>query len=475
MAEFTSPKTDKLPSSIPRSKSGHLLKLDGEDIALHEAVAHFLDESDNPLENNDNKEVGVSGKRFHATCGGVQNQVVYVSQRNVHGEDEIVGVLRVSKNENDNLVSYEHALLEKISQQGLSFNVPSTIPSVDGDKPYVKLESNGACASLFKYIPGDMPSSSTPENARALGKCLGELSVALAKIPSKSVPPCPNFPAIMLYKAHPAVTRDKFFEVLEGSAFDECRASTQILLTALGTMEQKIHALDFVSLPRQLTHGDLHCGNVLMVGDAVTGVLDFEKCTVDFRAMDLTKTLARYAVEPDPMVLYQPFIDGFMEHVTMTSEEINALPSLVVMRILFDAVNFVGKSISGEDSISMLTSRMDTYSKRIAWVVDHSDDICSMLTTLSTARAVQNMMFHQIHPSLLKVKKLDRKSAMFSMDLKPEEEVPTASPTSSSSSAAAATDLTNPSKSPGNPSNRKGAVRRQTFWVQQRIEEESQS
>ena len=83
--------------------------------------------------------------------------------QNCHKNYPITITKHLIVNENDNLVSYEHALLEKISQQGLSFDVPSTIPSVDGDKPYVKLESNGACASLFKYIPGDMPSSSTPE------------------------------------------------------------------------------------------------------------------------------------------------------------------------------------------------------------------------------------------------------------------------------------------------------------------------
>ena len=37
------------------------------------------------------------------------------------------------------------------------------------------------------------------------------------------------------------------------------------------------------------------------------------------------------------------------------------------------------------------------------------------------------MISNQIHPSLLKVKKIDRKSAMFSMDLKLEEEDPTLS------------------------------------------------
>ena len=39
--------------------------------------------------------------------------------------------------------------------------------------------------------------------------------------------------------------------------------------------------------PKQLIHGDLHYDNVLVEADKVSGLLDFEFCAYDWRAMEL--------------------------------------------------------------------------------------------------------------------------------------------------------------------------------------------
>ena len=44
---------------------------------------------------------------------------------------------------------------------------------------------------------------------------------------------------------------------------------------------------DETLFPKQLIHGDLHYDNVLVEADKVSGLLDFEFCAYDWRAMEL--------------------------------------------------------------------------------------------------------------------------------------------------------------------------------------------
>ena len=58
----------------------------------------------------------------------------------------------------------------------------------------------------------------------------------------------------------------------------------------------------------QLIHGDLHYDNVLVENGKVTGLLDFEFCASDWRAMELAVCLSKvraplllvHALQPSP-------------------------------------------------------------------------------------------------------------------------------------------------------------------------------
>jgi Ser/Thr protein kinase RdoA (MazF antagonist) len=101
----------------------------------------------------------------------------------------------------------------------------------------------------------------------------------------------------------------------------------------------------------QPIHGDLHYDNVLCDAKtgAVTGLLDFEFCAVDWRAMDPAVTLSKYVGEADPFPLVKSFIEGFSEHSKLTQAEIYALPDMINLRVMSNVVYFVGRAISGED------------------------------------------------------------------------------------------------------------------------------
>ena len=57
-----------------------------------------------------------------------------------------------------------------------------------------------------------------------------------------------------------------------------------------------------------MIHGDMHYDNVLVYEEKVSGLLDFEFCAWDFRAMELAICLSKYASESDANDLLFSFI-----------------------------------------------------------------------------------------------------------------------------------------------------------------------
>ncbi len=55
-----------------------------------------------------------------------------------------------------------------------------------------------------------------------------------------------------------------------------CRESMDYLVDQIRAIEPKLEAYQQLGLPMQLIHGDLHYDNVRVLGDTVSGLLDFE-------------------------------------------------------------------------------------------------------------------------------------------------------------------------------------------------------
>jgi Ser/Thr protein kinase RdoA (MazF antagonist) len=281
----------------------------------------------------------------------------------------------VQNNGNDDpKVLFEHSILAKLKGQQLSFSIPETIPSRSG-AAFVKL-SSGASACLFKAIRGGLPKLS---KMRDIGFCAGELSRAMSKITKADVPrACPTFPYHDIYKVHRAVTRDLFFEQLKSSAFDDWRVFADEVENDLEQVESSI-GLYHGSLPWSFIHGDLHYDNILVDEAGVTGLLDFEFSALDWRAMELAICLSKYCSEPDPMVYFEQFVDGFAVHGELSKAEIEAVPILIRLRILSNVVYFVGRALAGEDLLSTLTSRIETYCKRLRWLKTNEAEIVGLI------------------------------------------------------------------------------------------------
>lgn len=306
---------------------------------------------------------------FEPTTGGVNNVVRYIEDNQGNRY-----ILRVYNNGNDSKrVRFEHAILNQLKDTKLSFHIPTTVPSLDTGSTHVLL-SNGAEASLFHVIPGKLPKLAL---VKEIGFASGELNSAMSKVRLDLDSPTP--PYYELYRVHHAVTREAFFNALESSDFDAVRPATTELAAEIIELESLIQRLLDLKLPSQLIHGDLHYDNVLIHENAVSGLLDFEFCAFDWRAMELAICLSKYAGEKEALNYFDTFIEGYMQTAELTPLEISVIPDLINLRILSNVVYFVGRSIAKEDSITTLTTRVETYLARIKWIKANRDNITSRI------------------------------------------------------------------------------------------------
>lgn len=337
-----------------QSYSGSYLRMSSDLSA--EAASFFLQDKD---------------LKFSPTSGGVNNVVQYVET-----SDRKQYVLRIYNNgQNTPRVKFEHEVLAQLRDKSLSFKIPTTIGALETGESSVSL-SNGAEASLFELIPGELPKLT---RVRQIGAASGELSRALQDVVVNQ--PCPTPPYYELYKVHHAVTRDLFFQEVASSVFDSCREPTDKLVAAILDVEKKIESFKALKLPQQLIHGDLHYDNILCDGDEVSGLLDFEFCSLDWRAMEIAICLSKYAGEKDALAYFDSFVTGFAEKGILTAEEIEVVPDLINLRVLSNVVYFVGRALSKEDGIESLTSRAATYAGRVQWIRDNSKAIRDLLTS----------------------------------------------------------------------------------------------
>jgi Ser/Thr protein kinase RdoA (MazF antagonist) len=316
------------------------------------------------------------------TSGGVNNMVQFVDTPS--GERL---VLRIYNNGgNTPRVRYEHAILDALPQHGpFSFQLPTYRRAPDGSSSV--LLSNGASACISQLIPGGLPKTADPE---PIGRATGELLMALGKIELPADVDCPTPPYFDVYNVHKAIAgdKDRFYAYVAGSELDGCRDAINRLIAQFRVLDARLDAMVAQKLPMQLIHGDLHYDNVLFdtSSGAVSGLLDFEFAAVDWRAMELAVCLSKYVGEKDPFPLCRSFIDGFAESGRLTRQECEGLPEMINLRVMSNVIYFVGRAISGEDTIDSLTTRAEMYATRMEWVSANRQRIIDCIAELMSEK-----------------------------------------------------------------------------------------
>lgn len=170
------------------------------------------------------------------------------------------------------------ALLDHLAARGCP--VPRAIADREGRQIQ---QVAGRPAALIEFLPGVSLSTPTPNQARAAGAALGQMHVALRDFTGAR----PNTLGLEGWKALAARCGDQLDAIQPGLG---ARVAEE--LAFLGTHWPH-------DLPQAVIHADLFPDNVLMLGERVTGVIDFYFSCTEIRAWDLAVTHSAWCFSTD--------------------------------------------------------------------------------------------------------------------------------------------------------------------------------
>lgn len=207
---------------------------------------------------------------------------------------------------------YFLGLLDHLAARGCP--VPRTIHDRSG--ALYRMIGDKAVA-LIEYLPGVSVSQPTPGQARAVGGALAQLHRAAADYPA---------------------TRANAMDLSESRRLAAECGTGGLAAIAPDLPELIARELDVLSaawpqdLPRSVIHADLFPDNVLMLGDQVTGLIDFYFACNDLTAYDVAVTHAAWCFSGDGRrfepALSAALLAGYGESRALSLEERAALPIL---------------------------------------------------------------------------------------------------------------------------------------------------
>lgn len=175
----------------------------------------------------------------------------------------------------------------------------------------------GKALALIEFLPGVSLSDPTPAQARAVGAALAQIHLAAAGFSGTR--------ANGLGLAG--------WQELAQSCGTQGLASIDPALAPLVERELGLLARDWPSgLPRSVIHADLFPDNVLMLGNEVSGLIDFYFACVDITAYDVAVTHAAWCFASDgrgfDAALSAALLAGYESVRPLSTDERAALPLL---------------------------------------------------------------------------------------------------------------------------------------------------
>ena len=204
------------------------------------------------------------------------------------------------------------SLLDHLAGMGCA--VPRTVHDTSG--ALFRMLGDKAVA-LIEFLPGVSVSAPTPAQAHAVGAALAQLHLAAA-----------DFPAA---RANGMGLAE--WQRLAGECGAAGLAQIDPALAVLVASElPQIAARWPQDLPRGVIHADLFTDNVLMLGDRVTGLIDFYFACTDLIAYDVAVTHAAWCFGHDGRnfspVLSAALLAGYETLRPLSADERAALPLL---------------------------------------------------------------------------------------------------------------------------------------------------
>ena len=243
------------------------------------------------------------------------------------------------------------ALLDHLADRGLP--VPRAVRDRDGRQVQIVA---GRPACLIEFLEGVSVTTPSPAQAHAAGAALGALHAAAADFPL----------------SRPNALGPAGWNALA----DRCGGDLDQVSPGLGRRiaEERayVDAHWPAGLPRAVIHADLFPDNVLMLGDRVTGMIDFYFACTEVRAWDLAVTHASWCFDPDGSRFHADLgaalIAGYRSTFRLDAAEHRALPVLArgaalrfALTRAWDWINTPADALVTRKDPLAFVRRMDAY------------------------------------------------------------------------------------------------------------------
>jgi homoserine kinase type II len=199
------------------------------------------------------------------------------------------------------------AMLDHLATRGNL--VPRALPDRGGALIH-ELEGRPAC--LIEFLNGVSVSHPTPAQARAAGAAMGQMHAGLADFTLER----PN-----------TLGPDGWIDLLARCGHDLDSIAPGLFDRVSASLDRVVTAWPS-DLQRATIHADLFPDNVLMLGDRVTGLIDFYFACTDIRAYDLAVMHAAWCFSPDGRRYYPAIaaalVAGYQSEHLLTDAEIEA-------------------------------------------------------------------------------------------------------------------------------------------------------
>jgi homoserine kinase type II len=175
---------------------------------------------------------------------------------------------------------------------------------------------DGKAVALIEFLPGVSVDEPTPAQARAVGEALAGIHLDAADFTGKRTN---------------SLALQQWHDLLSGCGRDGLRSIDPELPALVERELLHLTANWPQGLPRSVIHADLFPDNVLLLGDAVTGLIDFYFACNDITAYDLAVTHSAWCFARDggfKPAIAEALVGGYVARRPLSEAEWQALPVL---------------------------------------------------------------------------------------------------------------------------------------------------
>ena len=284
-------------------------------------------------------------------------------------------VLRISENLILAQVQAEQRLLRWLSRADLPFAVPEPVAATDGK---TVIETSAGPATLSRWLPGVPPDFSGEAALERFGRAVGVLGQALQRVPPADAPQ--DWLSSPLPVPVDGPDGEGLWRELRAAGVSGERAA---LLARLAARFTQWWAGAVGALPVQVVHGDLAASNVLADPETgrVSALLDFEIAGADLRVQDFLVALYQSGALEGPAWPDRAaaFARGHASARALTAAEVEALPELLVSRLVGSVLWRAARRRRGQARLAEVMDRIDRLETTMRWLAAHGGELVALV------------------------------------------------------------------------------------------------